>query len=156
MIFFQVRHGPSFYNCGVKLETSEDGYSDIAIVHLSEDDQGLAAGQYAAFYQVKTCLGSGVILDSWDNLSFPVCAKALEIAKLQDKSKLGKPVKIKVRKECSPINSECADDIEVHGKSMDSLNATVGGESQRVMFKGMLSNIELKWWQKLREWLRIF
>ncbi|XXG56535.1 hypothetical protein AAC387_Pa03g3919 [Persea americana] len=111
----KVRHGPSFYNCSVKMETSQDRNSDIAVVDLSEDDQGLAAGQYAAFYQVKTCLGSGVILDSWDNQNFPVCTKALEIAKLEDKSKLGQPVKIKVRKECSPNNSEYTDDIEVDG-----------------------------------------
>lgn len=138
------------------METSQDRNSDIAVVDLSEDDQGLAAGQYAAFYQVKTCLGSGVILDSWDNQNFPVCTKALEIAKLEDKSKLGQPVKIKVRKECSPNNSEYTDDIEVDGKSVDSLDATVGGERQRLIFKGMLSNIDLKWWQKLKELLHIF
>jgi tRNA-specific 2-thiouridylase len=27
-------------------------------------------------------------------MSFPVCAKALEIARMEDKSKLGKPVRI--------------------------------------------------------------
>ena len=72
--------------------TEENG--DVLVVHLSEDDQGLAAGQFAAFYRDDTCLGSGIILDSWDEMSFPVCAKALEIARMEDKSKLGKPVRI--------------------------------------------------------------
>ncbi|KAK7318466.1 hypothetical protein RJT34_03168 [Clitoria ternatea] len=72
----KVRHGPEW--------------------KLSDDEQGLAAGQFAAFYEGKTCIGSGVILESWDDQSFPVCAKALEIAKMEDKSKIGNPVKIKV------------------------------------------------------------
>ncbi|CAI7762652.1 unnamed protein product [Closterium sp. NIES-54] len=33
-----------------------------ALVTLSQDDQGLAAGQFAAFYDGDTCLGSGVII----------------------------------------------------------------------------------------------
>lgn len=85
----KVRHGPGFYNCSIRLEPTE-----VAVVHLSEDDQGLAAGQFTAFYQDNTCLGSGLILDSWDDNSFPVCAKAVEIAQMKDKSKIGKPVRI--------------------------------------------------------------
>ncbi|GFY98907.1 tRNA (5-methylaminomethyl-2-thiouridylate)-methyltransferase [Actinidia rufa] len=68
---------------------------EVAVVQLSEDDQGLAAGQFASFYEGRTCLGSGVILESWDDLGFPVCPKALEVAAMGDKSELGKPVKIK-------------------------------------------------------------
>ncbi|KAH1067162.1 hypothetical protein J1N35_032149 [Gossypium stocksii] len=90
----KVRHGPGFYNCNFKMEHGEDGNDDIAVVQLSEDDQGLAAGQFAAFYEGQTCIGSGVILESWDDRGFPVCAKALEIARMEDKLKLGKPVKI--------------------------------------------------------------
>ncbi|CAL0334116.1 unnamed protein product [Lupinus luteus] len=89
----KVRHGPAFYNCSLEME---DG-GDSAVVRLSEDDQGLAAGQFAAFYEGRTCIGSGVILESWDDQSFPVCTKALEIASMEDKSKLGNPVKIKVK-----------------------------------------------------------
>lgn len=63
-------------------------------MHLSEDDQGLAAGQFAAFYCDDVCVGSGVILDSWDEKCFPICSRALEIARMEDKSKLGKPVRI--------------------------------------------------------------
>lgn len=35
-----------------------------AIVTLSEDDQGLASGQYTAFYQKEVCLGSAVITEA--------------------------------------------------------------------------------------------
>ncbi|KAJ0960499.1 hypothetical protein J5N97_001658 [Dioscorea zingiberensis] len=92
----KVRHGPGFYDCSITLEPSDlDSEEDVtAIVQLSDDDQGLASGQFTAFYRDEICIGSGVILDSWDNKSFPVCAKALEIARMEDKSKLGKPVKI--------------------------------------------------------------
>lgn len=91
----KVRHGPGLYSCDVVKEVDGNG-DEILVVKLSEDDQGLAAGQYAAFYEGLTCIGSGVILESWDDQGgFPVCARALEIAKIKDISKLGKPVKIK-------------------------------------------------------------
>nr|GFB17260.1 tRNA-specific 2-thiouridylase MnmA [Tanacetum cinerariifolium] len=51
------------------------------------------------FYEGQVCVGSGVILESWDDSGFPVCDKAREIANMEDKSKLGKPVKIKPRPE---------------------------------------------------------
>ncbi|CAN1158212.1 tRNA-specific 2-thiouridylase MnmA [Linum perenne] len=96
----KVRHGPGFYDCNVKIEHSKDYNEEVAVVHLSEDDQGLAAGQFAAFYSGRRCIGSGVILDSRDDdRGFPVCERALELANLEDKSKLGKPVKIKVKPE---------------------------------------------------------
>lgn len=94
----QVRHGPGFYNCSLTIGPGKDGGEDVGIVQLSEDDQGLAAGQFAAFYKERTCIGSGVILESWDDRGFPICEKALEVAQMEDKSKLGKPVKIKVSK----------------------------------------------------------
>jgi tRNA-5-taurinomethyluridine 2-sulfurtransferase len=90
---YQVRHNPEFHHCTVTEEqTRENG--DVLMVHLFEDDQGLAAGQFAAFYCENVCLGSGIIVDSWDEMSFPVCSRALEIARLEDKSSLGKPVRI--------------------------------------------------------------
>ncbi|XP_057539097.1 uncharacterized protein LOC130817421 [Amaranthus tricolor] len=101
----KVRHGPNFYNCSLTMEPSDNCNGDVAVVHLSEDDQGLAAGQFAAFYQRRTCIGSGIILESWDDEGFPVCEKALEIARMEDKSKLGKPVKIKVKPESSPVGA---------------------------------------------------
>ncbi|XP_076935397.1 uncharacterized protein LOC143602029 [Bidens hawaiensis] len=94
----KVRHGPDFYNCTLHIEVTENG-TEIGTVQLPEDDQGLAAGQFAAFYEEQVCVGSGVILESWDDNGFPVCEKAREIARLEDKSKLGKPVKIKPKPE---------------------------------------------------------
>ncbi|KAL6960542.1 nicotinamide N-methyltransferase [Sarracenia purpurea var. burkii] len=93
-----VRHGPGFHSCSLRMEFGEDGH-EVAVVQLSEDDQGLAAGQFAAFYHGRTCLGSGMILESWDDQGFPVCAKALEVATMRDISELGKPVKIKSKQE---------------------------------------------------------
>ncbi|KAL6502992.1 hypothetical protein OROHE_024160 [Orobanche hederae] len=123
----KVRHGPVFYSCDLSIEANTNSHG-IAVVKLSEDDQGLAAGQFAAFYQGSTCLGSGVILKSWDDQGFPVCDRALEIAKMEDKSKLGKPVKIRViaenskkgvksnRKECDvKLNSTSSVDCETDG-----------------------------------------
>ncbi|KMZ60983.1 tRNA-specific 2-thiouridylase mnmA [Zostera marina] len=90
----KVRHGPGFYKCRVSTGVSEDGDEKFLVVNLFEDDQGLASGQFTAFYEDDICIGSGVILDSWDDLGFPVCTKAREIANMKDKSKLGKPVRI--------------------------------------------------------------
>lgn len=83
------------------MEHGENTDHNIAVVHLSKDDQGLAAGQFAAFYIHRTCVGSGVILESWDDQGFPICVKALEIAGMKDKSTIGKPVKIKVQPDTS-------------------------------------------------------
>ncbi|GAA0138408.1 hypothetical protein LIER_00162 [Lithospermum erythrorhizon] len=94
----KVRHGPGFYNCTLTVAVEENG-NEVAVVQLAEDDQGLAAGQFAAFYKSDTCIGSGVILESWDDQGFPLCARALEMAIMEDKSKLGKPVKIKNKPE---------------------------------------------------------
>lgn len=146
---FQVRHGPGFYNCSLTMEFGENGREDVAVVELSEDDQGLAAGQFAAFYQGKTCLGSGVILESWDEKGFPVCAKALEIARMEDKSLIGKPVKIKVK----PDSPTSAPDPEVGtklGKGQRSSQITAAKRVRQTLFP-------IKWLQKFRNtWLRIF
>ena len=79
---------------------------DVAVVHLDEDDQGLAAGQFAAFYEGTACIGSGVILESWDDQCFPVCEKALQLAAVEDKSKLGKPVKIMTMPVTTSVEAE--------------------------------------------------
>jgi len=119
-----VRHGPGFYDCSVEINPGEVGSEDVAVVHLFEDDQGLAAGQFAAFYQGRTCIGSGVILESWDDQGFPVCEKALELARMEDRSKLGKPVKIKVKSEIHE-GSDGKDGIELNRLSADSQAAVV-------------------------------
>ncbi|KAH6776516.1 hypothetical protein C2S52_014077 [Perilla frutescens var. hirtella] len=70
----KVQHGPGLYSCNLTIEVDRDGH-EIGVVKISEDDQGLTAGQFATFYQGSTCIGSSVILESWDDQGFPVCAK---------------------------------------------------------------------------------
>ena len=57
-LFVKVRHGPNMYECK-EFQLRENHKK--AFVRLSENDQGLAAGQYAVFYQGGECLGCGVI-----------------------------------------------------------------------------------------------
>ncbi|KAI7843379.1 hypothetical protein COHA_002977 [Chlorella ohadii] len=54
-----VRHGPHMYGC--QLEGSDSSESSELRVTLDGNDQGLAAGQFAVFYQGGVCLGSAVI-----------------------------------------------------------------------------------------------
>ncbi|XP_034689238.1 tRNA-specific 2-thiouridylase MnmA isoform X2 [Vitis riparia] len=151
----KVRHGPGFYNCSFTMEPGEDGHEDVAVVQLSEDDQGLAAGQFTAFYQGRSCIGSGVILESWDDQGFPVCAKALEIARMEDKSKLGKPVKIKVRPETPPKGSDQIDGIKLDRELANS-QAAVTDEISRSSEEEARSRFPMNWLQKIREkWLQM-
>lgn len=135
------------------MEPGGDGHEEVAVVHLSEDDQGLAAGQFAAFYHGKTCLGSGIILESWDDQGFPVCAKALEIARMEDKSLLGKPVKIKVKPEATVVEPGQKVALE-HNRGLSSRIAAskqAGSEPCRG------PTFPMKWLQQFRQkWFRIF
>ncbi|CAG9462001.1 unnamed protein product [Pedinophyceae sp. YPF-701] len=54
----KVRHGPAKYECEVE---ELDGGRTLAL-RLPKDDQGLAAGQYAVFYQGGVCLGGGIMM----------------------------------------------------------------------------------------------
>ena len=56
-LFVKVRHGENRYGCTLRF--SEDGESGSVVIE--RDDQGLAAGQFAVFYDGETCLGCGVI-----------------------------------------------------------------------------------------------
>eukprot|EP00958_Prasinococcus_capsulatus_P008638 scaffold847_cov385-Prasinococcus_capsulatus_cf.AAC.16 len=66
----KVRHGPQLYRCSLTvLDSPSETEGDLvnctrALVRLDEDDQGLAAGQYCAFYQNGICLGSGMITET--------------------------------------------------------------------------------------------
>ncbi|KAG7947934.1 hypothetical protein I3843_14G120000 [Carya illinoinensis] len=151
----KVRHGPGFYNCSLTMELGQDGCEDIAVVQLSGDDQGLAAGQFAAFYDGRVCLGSGIILESWDDQGFPVCAKALQIAGIKDKSKLGKPIKIKDKPETPLAVSDQKDGPNVYTLQ----NSYVAAIKQRrhSSKEEPISRFPVNWLQKIREkWMRIF
>lgn len=153
---FQVRHGPGFRNCSLIMEPGAYGHEDVAVVHLSEDDQGLAAGQFAAFYQGRTCLGSGVILESWDDQGFPVCARALEIARMEDKSLLGKPVKIKVKPENPITESDQVDGMELC-RGLKHSGISAAKQRMQVSQGEAITRFPVNWLQKFREkWLRIF
>lgn len=55
----KLRHGLQKYTC----EIDFDEKKERAFVKISARDQGIAAGQYAVFYDDTICLGSGVIYD---------------------------------------------------------------------------------------------
>lgn len=52
----KLRHGPQRYVCTVDFDDQHKGS-----VQLSVQDQGIAPGQYAVFYDGDVCLGSGII-----------------------------------------------------------------------------------------------
>lgn len=53
----KIRHGKGIYDC--RLTQQND---DLGFVQLTTHDQGLAAGQFAVFYDGEYCLGSGMII----------------------------------------------------------------------------------------------
>ncbi|KAI5061063.1 hypothetical protein GOP47_0023568 [Adiantum capillus-veneris] len=79
----KVRHGPRFYECSLSFQNSQ-ALKDTAVVRLSDDDQGIAAGQYAAFYRGDVCLGSGVISEFRSDRSSAVSVEAREAAKMKE------------------------------------------------------------------------
>ncbi len=57
----KIRHGENIYDCIL------EKMGDFALVKLSEQDQGIASGQFAVFYHNEICLGSAVIIDKPQN-----------------------------------------------------------------------------------------
>ncbi|KAL3820777.1 hypothetical protein ACJIZ3_006682 [Penstemon smallii] len=116
---YTVRHGPGFYSCDLAIQVDENGH-EMAVVKLSKDDQGLAAGQFAAFYHESVCLGSGVILESWHDQGFPVCDRALE------------PVKIKV------IAESRKEEVIRKDRQLTSVDSKMGSQSYYYALKWLL------------------
>jgi tRNA-5-taurinomethyluridine 2-sulfurtransferase len=52
----KLRHGEQIYQCEVDYQTPE-----LATLKLNENDQGIAPGQFAVFYDEDLCLGSAMI-----------------------------------------------------------------------------------------------
>ncbi len=52
----KIRHGKEFYNATIEFEKTDKGF-----VKIDKRDQGIAAGQFAVFYDGDICLGCGVI-----------------------------------------------------------------------------------------------
>ncbi|GLC68117.1 hypothetical protein PLESTF_000647800 [Pleodorina starrii] len=69
-LYVKVRHGPNMYQCQLRLHDAagDDTYGadSYGTVVLEQNDQGLAAGQYAVFYQGGRCLGCAVIQSTVD------------------------------------------------------------------------------------------
>jgi len=53
----KVRHGEHFYKCKLELVKKDHG-----VVKIEGQDQGIASGQFAVFYDEDVCLGCGVIV----------------------------------------------------------------------------------------------
>ncbi len=54
----KVRHGEKMYEATLQLSDPQTG-----VMTIDDNDQGLAPGQFAVFYDADMCLGSGVITE---------------------------------------------------------------------------------------------
>jgi tRNA-5-taurinomethyluridine 2-sulfurtransferase len=74
----KLRHGPEFYECKLMSFPTPIGHPTPGFpvkrgmkykVTIDRDDQGIAPGQFAVFYDGDTCLGCAAVADDSDRLS---------------------------------------------------------------------------------------
>ncbi|CAH1454548.1 unnamed protein product [Lactuca virosa] len=85
----KVRHGRVFYDCSLHIE-EKDGIGTV-MIRVSQ------LAHLQLFINKELCMGSRVILESWDNAKgflVSVSDKARHIARMEDNSKLGKEEKL--------------------------------------------------------------
>ena len=56
-VHVKLRHGPAKHTCRMY----HDDFGNVQVI-LATQDQGIASGQFAVFYDRDVCLGSGVIM----------------------------------------------------------------------------------------------
>lgn len=57
----KLRHGEHLYSCTITKILGTNANKTDASLKISGNDQGIAPGQFVAFYDGKICLGSGII-----------------------------------------------------------------------------------------------
>lgn len=57
----KIRHGEMFYTASIQKEEFLVGKNPTLHIQLDSNDQGIAPGQFAVFYQDDYCLGAGII-----------------------------------------------------------------------------------------------
>ena len=88
-LYCKVRHGERRYRCTLKFDPDGEG----GRVVLDANDQGLAAGQFAVFYDGRECLGSGVIAERAAPIDVKVLVEPKSAAKRRSSDNSAPPAR---------------------------------------------------------------